>query len=300
MRWSEDIVAFAGSLRPPIEMFRRAQSSLLEMIDYFGKLVPERRANKGDDLISLLLRAEEDGDILTPEQVLSNCAQLIFAGHETTRNLLSNGLHALLNHPEELARLRADPSLMPGAVRELLRYESPLQFIRRVASQDMDLWGVRVKEGQGVVLMLGSANRDERAWERPDRLDIARVSRNHVAFGHGIHLCIGAALAQMEAEIGFAAVLRRFPGVRLDGAEPVRVMNPMLRGASPGRGRGSASATSRGPRTRRGRWPRSRHWGARRSRARETSPPPRAPAPPPERCGRRWAPSRCWSTARGS
>jgi len=232
MRWSEDIVSFGGSLRPSEELFRRAMTSVLEMIDYFRQIVPKRRLEQGSDMISLLLRAEEAGDVVTPDQVLANCVQLVFAGHETTRNLLANALYLLLTHPEAHADLQREPGLMSNAVLEFLRMESPLQLIRRVVDVDMEWCDVRMKAGDGLVLMTGSANRDPAAFEDPDRLDIRRAPSKQLAFGHGIHRCIGAELAAIETEIGLNTVLRRFPRIRLAKPEPQRVMNPMLRGLS--------------------------------------------------------------------
>lgn len=232
MRWSEDIVSFGGSLGPSVDLFRRAMTSILDMIAYFEGVVPERRRKKGGDMISLLLRAEESGEVVSTAQVLANCVQLVFAGHETTRNLLANALHSLLSHPDQLQMLRDDPALMPNAVLEFLRFESPLQLIRRVVDVDMEWCGVKMKAGDGLVLMTGSANRDPEAFESPDRLDIRRVPVRHLAFGHGIHRCIGAELAAIETEIGLTTVLRRYPRIRLADMEPERVMNPMLRGLS--------------------------------------------------------------------
>jgi hypothetical protein len=183
-------------------------------------------------MISLLLRAEEAGDVVTPDQVLANCVQLVFAGHETTRNLLANALYLLLTHPEAHADLQREPGLMSNAVLEFLRMESPLQLIRRVVDVDMEWCDVRMKAGDGLVLMTGSANRDPAAFEDPDRLEIRRAPSKQLAFGHGIHRCIGAELAAIETEIGLNAVLRRFPRVCLANPEPQRVMNPMLRGLS--------------------------------------------------------------------
>lgn len=231
MRWSEDVVSFGGSLKPSVELFRQAQRSILSMLEYFSRLVPERRARKGQDLISLLLQAEES-ELVSPNQMLANCIQLIFAGHETTRNLLANGLYLLLTHPDQLRMLRAAPELLPDAILEFLRFESPLQLIRRVVDVDMEWGGKQMRVGDGVVLMTGSANRDSNAFPEPDELDIRRAPVRHIAYGHGIHRCVGAALATMEAEVGFATLLRRLPQLRLTGEEPQRLTNPMLRGLS--------------------------------------------------------------------
>lgn len=240
--WSDAIVSFAGSLRPTLEMFRRAQDGLLAMVDYFAAVLPERRAHPGEDLISLLAGAEEEGQRLSAEDVLANCAQLIFAGHETTRNLVGNGLVLLLRNPAA-AEGPPRPGLPggsvrpwfgggpvpPGLVREMLRYESPLQFIRRVAVADFAIGEAEIRAGDGMVLMLGSANRDERRFPAADTFDPDRPP-GQVAFGYGAHVCIGAALAETEAEIALGQVLARFPGLRLLDPDPPRVMNPMLRG----------------------------------------------------------------------
>ncbi|EGX59847.1 cytochrome P450 CYP267A1 [Streptomyces zinciresistens K42] len=143
--WSDDIVLFAGSLRPTPQVARSAQHGLLSMTEFFRALLPQRRADPGDDVISLLVSVRENGEQLTDEQVLANCAQLIVAGHETTRNLVANGLWTLLNHPDQLEKLKADPSLMTSAIREMMRFESPLQFVRRVAREDFTHLGARIK-----------------------------------------------------------------------------------------------------------------------------------------------------------
>jgi len=228
--WSDDIVLFAGSLRPTLEVARAAQHGLLSMTEFFRELLPERRANPGDDVISLLIGVRENGEQLTDEQVLANCAQLIVAGHETTRNLAANGLWTLLNHPDQLEKLKADPSLMTSAIREMMRFESPLQFIRRVAREDFEYLGAEIKAHDGVVTILGSANRDPEVFADPDRFDITRNPIGHVALGYGPHICLGAALAEMETEVALSLLLNRFPDLRATDSEPKRVMNPMLRG----------------------------------------------------------------------
>ncbi|MFV0136408.1 cytochrome P450 [Streptomyces sp. HMX87] len=228
--WSDDIVLFAGSLRPTLEVARAAQHGLLSMTEFFRELLPERRADPGDDVISLLVSVRENGEQLTDEQVLANCAQLIVAGHETTRNLVANGLWTLLNHPDQLEKLKADPSLMTSAIREMMRFESPLQFIRRVAREDFEYLGAEIKAHDGVVTILGSANRDPEVFADPDRFDITRNPIGHVALGYGPHVCLGAALAEMETEVALSLLLNRFPALRAADAEPKRVMNPMLRG----------------------------------------------------------------------
>ncbi|MGX7825335.1 cytochrome P450 [Actinokineospora sp. 24-640] len=228
--WSDAILHFTGSLRPSVEEARAAQQGLLAMAEFFGAVLPSRRANPGDDVISLLVSARDGAEALTDDQVLANCAQLIVAGHETTRNLVANGLWALLHHPAEMEKLRADRSLMVSAIREMMRYDAPLQFIRRVAREDFEYGGEQIRARDGVVTMLGSANRDPEMFPDPDRFDITRNPIGHVALGYGPHVCLGAALAEMETEVAFTQILDRFPDLRALEDDPKRVTNPMLRG----------------------------------------------------------------------
>ena len=158
---------------------------------------------------------EEEGDRLSEEELITNYQTLITAGFETTMNLIGTGLLTLLRHPDQLARLRSDPSLTASAVEELLRYETPFQRNWRVAAQDVELGGKRIRRGQLVAQMLGAANRDPEVFPDPDRFDISRNSGSHIAFGYGIHFCIGAPLARIEADIAFRTLLRRFPKLRL-------------------------------------------------------------------------------------
>lgn len=228
--WSDSILHFTGSLRPTVEEARTAQHGLLSMGEFFSTVLPQRRAAPGDDVISLLVSAREGGEMLTDEQVLANCAQLIVAGHETTRNLVANGLWALLHHPSEMDKLHSDRALMTSAGREMMRYDAPLQFIRRVAREDFTYGGEQIRARDGVVTMLGSANRDPDMFPDPDRFDITRNPIGHVALGYGPHVCLGAALAEMETEVALNQILDRFPTLRAVDENPPRVPNPMLRG----------------------------------------------------------------------
>lgn len=227
--WSDDIVMFAGSLRPTLDVAHRAQDGLAAMNDFFSGLLTERRAVPGNDVLSLLASVRDGRDQLTDDQVLANCAQLIVAGHETTRNLVANGLWTLLQHPDQLSLLRENRGLMTSAIREIMRYESPLQFIRRVAREDFEYLGVRIRAYDGVVTMLGSANRDPERFPHPDQFDITRNPTGHVALGYGPHVCLGAALAEMETEVALSMLLDAFPNLRLVDTDPPRVQNPMLR-----------------------------------------------------------------------
>ena len=207
--WSDALADFFGNAAASVEAGRRAQDSLISLTEYFRALLPERRANKGDDLVSLLLRVEEEGEMLTGEELLAQCTLLLVAGHETTRNLLGNGLLALLQYPDQLAKLRESPSLMNLAVREFARFDSPVQFSGRAVTEDFSWHDREIKTGQTVILLLGSANRDPQKFSEPQKLEITRDEGMPLSFGHGTHFCIGAALAYTEAEIAFATLLER-------------------------------------------------------------------------------------------
>ena len=216
--WSEDIVAFsAGSGIVLQQVAEQAQKSQSELVLYFRDLIVQRRRRPRQDLISALIALEKQGNKLTEMEIHAMCVQLFVAGDETTTNLIGNGLLALLDHPTVLRRLRVEPTLNRSAVEEFLRYDSPVQRAARVASEGFQIRGKRIKEGDSVMLMFGSANRDPLQFTDPDRLDICRKPNNHLAFGRGTHFCIGALLARLEARIAFATVLRRLPEFHLTG-----------------------------------------------------------------------------------
>ena len=230
--WSDALADFFGNSTGTIEGARAAQKSLLNLTEYFRSLLPERREHKGDDLVSLLLRVEEEGEVLTGEELLAQCTLLLVAGHETTRNLLGNGLLALLQHPDQFAKLKENPSLMPLAVREFARYDSPVQFSGRAVTEDFVWHGKEIKQGQTVLLLLASANRDSEKFHDPERLDISRDEGMPLSFGHGAHYCIGAALAYAEAEIAFTSLLERMPRLRMLEETPAWRANLSFRGLS--------------------------------------------------------------------
>jgi cytochrome P450 len=227
---SEDLAAFIGAPMPTLSLARRAQTSLLAMARYFERLTEQRRQNPRDDLVSRLLQAEAAGQIHAGPEWLAQCAMLLFAGHETTRNLLGNGLQALLSHPVQWQRLRVEPSLLPGAVRELLRYDSPVQYTGRRVITDLVLHGQHLKRGDLVVALIGAANRDPQCFDRADELDVTRRAGAALSFGAGPHVCIGAALTMMEAQILFGAVLCRWPSLRLGGGAARWNGNAVYRG----------------------------------------------------------------------
>jgi len=188
----------------------------LRLERFFRELVKLRREQPGDDLTSALIRAEEEGDRLDEEELISMIFLLLFAGHETTVNLIGNGTLALLENPDQLQKLREQPELIDSAIEELLRYANPVgQPSPRFAREDLEIAGYKIPKGSAVMPLLPSANRDEAAFENADRLDIARSPNRHVAFGYGIHYCLGAPLARLEGRIAILHLVRRFPELRL-------------------------------------------------------------------------------------
>src|SRR5262245_43212550 len=216
-QWSADLARSVDAIGMPMdeEVVNRGRAAQQAMLDYFRDLIPERRREPRDDLLSLLIAAEEQGDKLTEGELLITCNLLFVAGHETTVNLIGNGLLALLNHPDQLAKLRADPTLLPGAVEELLRYDSPVQRTGRITNVDVELDGRMIPRGSLVLTAIGAANRDPAHFSDPDRLDITRRDNRHIAFGFGIHFCLGAPLARLEGQIAIGTLLRRMPGLQL-------------------------------------------------------------------------------------
>jgi pimeloyl-[acyl-carrier protein] synthase len=214
--WSDDIVAFQGTGRAIPEAVPRSAAGLQEMRAYLEDLFEARRRSPTtDDLLGSLVAVEVAGERLTTEELYSTCVTFLIGGHETTTSLIANGLYTLLRHRESLAALTAEPSLLSPAIEECLRYESPIQrtFRRVVANTDVD--GQHLRRGQIVIQLLGAANRDPSRFPDPDRFDIQREPNRHIAFGSGVHYCIGAALARMEASIAIGAVLDRCPELSL-------------------------------------------------------------------------------------
>jgi cytochrome P450 len=176
IKLTDKIAVFFGNPQRTVEQTKSAFEAVTALTEFFRGAVAERRRHKGSDLISLLLDIEDDGQVLTEEELYAQCVGLLFAGHETTRNLIGNGMYTLLRHPEEMAELREDPELIRTAVEELLRFESPVQFTGRVSKEEMEVCGVRVCQGQAIVFMLGAANRDPRQFKDPDRLNLRRLN----------------------------------------------------------------------------------------------------------------------------
>jgi cytochrome P450 len=189
----------------------------IEMMQYAHKLSQQKLEQPRDDLVTALMASELDGEKLQMLEYGSFFLLLAIAGNETTRNLISHGLLLLLEHPEQLARLQADPSLLPTAIEEMLRYRPPVMYFRRTASEDTQIRGVKIREGDKVTLWYPSANRDEDVFDDPDRFDISRHPNEHLAFGHGQHFCLGSHLARMEIRVMFEELLRRLPDIELAG-----------------------------------------------------------------------------------
>jgi cytochrome P450 len=212
-RWSDHLVGFLDpQAAPPPHVLKRTRE---EFFTYMGRIAAERRRQPADDLMTALVQAEEKGQRLSEIELHGTLALLLAAGNETTTNLIGNGMLALLRHPEELQRLRAQPDLMESAVEELLRWDSPVQFTARMPTTDVEFRGHRFRQGEALVAILGSANRDPEAFADPERLDLGRQDNRHLSFGHGIHFCLGAQLARIEAQIAFRELLRRLPDLHV-------------------------------------------------------------------------------------
>ena len=219
-RWTNAIVT--PTLTP--EDVAQFGEVINEFVAYLRELFERRGTTPGDDLISALLQVEEGGDTLSEEELFSMVVLLIIAGHETTVSLIGNAVLALLEHPEQRAELQSDPEQMSHAIEELLRYDSPVErTLSRWAATDVELGGQTIRRGEGVIVILGSANRDPSRFTDPDTLDLARADVKHIAFGRGSHYCLGAPLARLEAEIALTTLLRRLPGLRL--AAPVEELS---------------------------------------------------------------------------
>ncbi len=218
--WSRAIALFRGSPDRTVELAGAAQDALIQLTAFFRKTVAERRRNKGNDLISLLIDIEEDGEALTEEELYAQCIALLFAGHETTRNLIGNGMYTLLQHPQETAELRENPEIIRSAVEELLRFESPVQFTARVLKEDIEVCGQRIPKRWSILCMLGAANRDPKQFRDPNQLNLKRLNNQHLAFSAGPHFCIGSQLARLEGQIAIRNLVQRYPNMKLTGPRP--------------------------------------------------------------------------------
>jgi cytochrome P450 len=229
--WTDDIYAFLGLSPVPLaDRAAVAVRSAIQLKAYLADLFAEIRRHPRDDLLSALVAAEQQGDRLSDTELYSNVVSLINASHETTTNLIANTVLSLLRNPDQWRHLRDNPGAIEGAVEEGLRYESPIQMLGRVAVEDVTVGGLTIPRGERVAPVIGSANRDPGLCPDPDRFDVSRGELKHVAFGGGPHFCLGAALGRLEGEVAIAAVARRFPDLRLTGAELRWRPYPVFRG----------------------------------------------------------------------
>ncbi len=230
-RWSNAILTPLEPVATP-EMVAAGNQAVADFKIYLGELLADRRAHPeryGDDIMADLLAAEEDGDRLTETELIQNCIFLLNAGHETTTNLVGNGVNALLDFPDQLERLCEDPALIQTAIEEMLRFDSPLQIGNRGVAETIEIGGVTMPPGTQIMTSIGGANRDPAQFGDPDRLDIGRQPNRHVAFAAGIHACLGAPLARMEGRVAIGRLVSRFPKLRRDG-EVVRGGRARFRG----------------------------------------------------------------------
>ena len=228
-KWSNDYfkyLTFETTLADDLAASRSVQ----EAEAYFRALLPQRRLEDGDDLVTRLLEADEQGEFLPEDEVVANCLLLLATGHENTTRLLSSGLLALIRHPQQWRNLCEDPSLVPSAVEELLRFDSPVQWTMRYLAEDLEWQGHALKKGQRVQIGIGPANRDPKLFPEADRLDITRTPNRHLAFGHGPHFCLGAALTRLEAQTMFRCLITRFPHLALQKSPEWRQEGLAFRG----------------------------------------------------------------------
>jgi cytochrome P450 len=232
--WGLDIARGLDAimLPPDSEVGQRSVAGRRALAEYFRELIAERRAAPRDDMLSALITAEEAGDKLNEEELLATCILLLVAGHETTVNLIGNGTLALLRHPDQLQKLREKPGLIVTAVEELLRFDGPVQRTARIPSEDVTIGGRIIPKGELVMPFIGAADRDPAQFPDPERLDITRTDNRHIAFGWGIHFCLGAPLARIEGQIAIGTLVRRLPNLRLATEAPAFRQSLTLRGLS--------------------------------------------------------------------
>ncbi len=222
-RWCSDILAFQGTGTTTPEKARVSQDSLMELFEYMDELIQDRKRNPQDDIITTLAMTEIDGEGFSRDELLATCNTILTAGHETTMNLLGNMVYLLLSHPEQWKQLQSNPeTLIPSAIEEVLRYEAPKQRNFRRVNASHTFGGQTFEQDELVFQLIGAAHRDERQFEEPDRFDITRKPNRHLAFGFDIHLCLGAALARLEAKVVLEILLETLPGIKLDEGTPFK------------------------------------------------------------------------------
>jgi cytochrome P450 len=212
------------------QVWPRLAGIFAEVTAYLKSLIAERRKHPGKDLLTKMVQAEENGDMLSEDEIVIATNFLLFAGHETTANLIAVGLYYLLQNPEQMAQLRVDPSKIPLAVEELLRYVSPVHTLARRTTQEVTIRGVSIPQDSSIYLLIGAANRDPEKFPDPEKLDINRPPVRSLGFGYGIHFCIGAALARMESQVAFETIIKRLPDLKMAIETPEFRPNYSLRG----------------------------------------------------------------------
>jgi cytochrome P450 len=228
--WSTDFAEMLGNFQHNPDRARRVLKSTQNLIDYFQRAMRAQEKHPTEGLVNSLMHAEVDGSRLTEEEVIANLIVTMVGGQETTTNLIGNGLVSLLRNPDQLELLKRDSSVLPSAIEELLRYESPSQHTARLAPDDMTMGGKKIQKRQAVIAVFAAANRDPARFPEPDKLDLRRTDNRHVAFAWGAHYCFGAPLARMEGIIAFETMLRRLPNIQLAPQELVWRENLGLRG----------------------------------------------------------------------
>lgn len=227
--WSDDIALFIGTARATADKYQRAEAGAKAMADYFRGILVQRAADPQDDIISQLV--SEQNERLTDDEIIATCILLLFAGHETTTNLIGNGLYYTMKSPDQWMRLKDDPALADPAIEEWLRYDGPSGALARVIIADVEFGGKQLAAGQRLFAFVNAANRDPRQFADADRFDIGRTPNAHLTFGHGIHFCLGASLARLEGQIALRALVERFPNITLATAdEPPWKDSVILRG----------------------------------------------------------------------
>ena len=219
--WSADFAEMLGNFQHNPDRFPRVLRSVESMCSYFRSAMREQQVHPREGLVHAMMAAEVEGAKLTEDEIIANLIVTMVGGQETTTNLIGNGVLTLLRNPAEMERLRKDSSLIPSAVEELLRYESPSQHTARLAPADVEMGGKQIRKRQAVIAVMGAANRDPERFGEPDRLDIGRQDNRHLAFGWAAHFCFGAALARLEGQIAFETLLRRLPKLALDTTTPL-------------------------------------------------------------------------------
>ena len=228
--WSDDIMLFIGTARATPDKYARAQRGAVAMAALFRDEIGKRRADPGSDLLSLLIAARDEQDRLSEDELVATAMLLLFAGHETTTNLLSTATLTMMRNPEQRARLAADPEMASSAVEEFLRYEAPTNAMGRIVRTTHEVRGVTLKEGDRLFAIINAANRDEAHFPEADMVDVGRQPNRHLTFGQGTHFCLGAQLARLEARLALPALIERFPNMSAGSSPPVWLDSLVMRG----------------------------------------------------------------------